>query len=87
VPVGCDSSFRLFELSLGGKRGVKLQHGLGPVRRQGSRHAERLLGLGGLFLWALEHLPRACVRDRSVRIDPAAAGTDGFFVVSWVEPR
>jgi len=37
--------------------------------------------------WAMDNLPRTCVRDRSVRIDPAAAGTDGFFVVSWVQPR
>ena len=36
--------------------------------------------------WALENLPPTCVRERSVRIDPAAAGTDGFFVVSWVQP-
>jgi 16S rRNA (cytosine967-C5)-methyltransferase len=36
--------------------------------------------------WAMENLPSACVRDRAVRIDPATAGTDGFFVVSWVLP-
>ena len=36
--------------------------------------------------WAVENLPRACVRDRSVRIDPASGGTDGFYVVSWTRP-